>query len=56
MTMPLQHRETGSHPPRAGRSTRSDWGDRLCCAAIVVAALAGAAVLAWYVWQMPSLR
>lgn len=37
-----------------GRSALAGWGDRLCCAALVVAGVAGVAVLAWYVWYMPA--
>ena len=33
-----------------------DWGDRICCLALVVAGIFGAAALGWYVWQMPPLR
>ena len=38
------------------RSRWSDWGDRVCCAAVAVAAAGGLTLLAWYVWQMPSLH
>jgi hypothetical protein len=33
-----------------------DWGDRLCCLALLTAALGGAALLVWYVLHMPALR
>lgn len=33
-----------------------DWGDRLCCAALLAVGSAGIALLGWYVWQMPALR
>ena len=33
----------------------ADLGDRVCCLALATAAIAGVAVLAWYVWRMPSL-
>jgi len=40
----------------AARRRLRDWGDRLCCAALLAAGLGGAALLGWYVWQMPALR
>ena len=40
----------------AARRRLSDWGDRLCCTALLAAALGGAALLGWYVWHMPPLR
>jgi hypothetical protein len=39
----------------AWQSRLSDWGDRLCCAVLVAAALGAAALFGWYVWQMPSM-
>jgi hypothetical protein len=33
-----------------------DWGDRLCCAALIAAGIVAAAMLVWYVWQMPAVR
>ena len=40
----------------AARRRLHDWDDRLCCAALLAAGLGGAALLGWYVWQMPALR
>jgi hypothetical protein len=40
----------------APRRRLRDWGDRLCCAALMVAAVGGVALLCWYVWQMPAMR
>ena len=33
-----------------------EWGDRVCCAALLAAGLGGVALLVWYLWQMPALR
>jgi len=40
-------------PPR---ESPMDWGDGLCCVALLAAGLGGAALLGWYVCQMPALR
>lgn len=48
------HPET--HTKSASRHRLLDWGDRLCCAALLAAALGGSALLGWYVWHMPPLR
>lgn len=40
----------------ATRRRLVDWGDRLCCAALLAAGLAGCVLLAWYIFQMPGLR
>lgn len=40
----------------AARHRLRDWGDRLCCVALLAAGLGGVALLGWYVWHMPALR
>ena len=40
----------------AARRWLLEWGDRLCCAALLAAGVGGAALLGWYVWQMSALR
>jgi hypothetical protein len=44
------------HTKSAARQRLLDWGDRICCAALLAAALGGAALLGCYVWHMPFLR
>ncbi|CAN7740079.1 hypothetical protein LJR290_006467 [Variovorax sp. LjRoot290] len=52
-----------AHYPNNGPATQGGdrprwcgWGDRFCCAALAAAALAGFALLVWYVRQMPALH
>jgi hypothetical protein len=33
-----------------------DWGDRLCCGALIAMAIVFLAAIGWYVWQMPPFR
>lgn len=40
----------------ARRRRFENWEDRLCCAALVAAAMCAAGLLGWYVWHMPHLR
>ena len=56
MPMAVHYPNTGPATQGSDRPRLRDWGDRLCCAALVAAALAGFALLAWYVWQMPALH
>ena len=56
MTMHDQSLSPESPTENAARGRLRDWGDRLCCAALLAAGLCGAALLAWYCFQMPALR
>ena len=47
------HRVTGHRSTPEIRSKNADRGDRICCAAFVVAALAVFLLLAWHIGQIP---
>jgi hypothetical protein len=56
MTIDAPSQDTKPNGQRGIRRRLQDWGDRLCCAALLAAGLGGAALLAWSVWHMPALR
>jgi hypothetical protein len=56
MTIDTQSLQTKTNGNRSMRRRLQDWGDRLCCAGLLAAGLAGAAWLGWSVWHMPAFR
>jgi hypothetical protein len=56
LTAPASPLSREANTQSAVRRRLLDWGDRFCCALLLVASLGGVALLGWYVWQMPAVR